>query len=86
MPTELTREQLAKIHEAIFQRRKIEAIKLYREFAGAQLADAKNAVEKISTELEAKEPTKFAPKPKGCTAVLLVVFVVIAAAWYFLRK
>src|SRR5438105_630087 len=73
MPTELTQEQLAKIHAAIFARRKIEAIKLYRHFSGVGLSEAKDWVEKISAEMETQEPTKFSQKPKGCAAVLLLL-------------
>jgi len=86
MPTELTQEQLAKIHSAIFGRRQIEAIKLYREFRGVGLAEAKDAVEKLSTELEAQEPTKFAPKPKGCAAVVLFLGVALAILFWLVAS
>ena len=41
----LTPEQAAEIDEALDRRRKIEAIKLYREWSGLGLREAKEAVE-----------------------------------------
>jgi ribosomal protein L7/L12 len=53
-------ELLAQIKEALFQRRKIEAIRLYREATGAPLAEAKAGVEQLEASLRAAEPDKFA--------------------------
>lgn len=79
MPNEPSQEKLEQLRDAIFARRKIEAIKLYREFSGSGLATSKDYIEKLTEELEAKHPEKFAAKPKGCSvaAVLLAAGVVV---------
>ena len=72
------------IKEALYEGRKIEAIKIYRDQTGAGLADAKQFIEDLADELYAGEPEKFksAPKTGGCTPVLcLVVAGLILAAW-----
>ena len=69
----LSEEQKKAILEAIYARKKIEAIKLVREATNCGLKEAKEFVEKYSDELEVKEPAKFAPKGKGCSAVLVLM-------------
>jgi len=65
------------IHDAIFARRKITAIKLYREQTKAGLAEAKLAVEKMEAELRTSSPDQFtAPQAKGCFP--MIVFAVFA--------
>jgi hypothetical protein len=66
--------KLASITEAIFQGRKIEAIKQYREWTGAGLADAKAAVERLELELRKASPERFttAPSGKGCLGVVVM--------------
>jgi hypothetical protein len=73
MSTPLSDEQLSAIKDALFQGRKIEAIKLYREATHVGLAEAKNAVEKL--ELRKVSPGKFSTTPsgKGCLGVLVVM-------------
>lgn len=81
MPDQPSPEKLEQLRDAIFARRKIEAIKLYREFSGSDLVDAKNYIEKLTSELETQHPEKFAPKPKGCSVaavVLLLGFILLA--------
>lgn len=48
MPAPLTTTQLSAIQDALRVNGKIEAIKLYREFTGAGLAEAKQAVEHLA--------------------------------------
>ncbi|HYG77797.1 MAG TPA: ribosomal protein L7/L12 [Planctomycetota bacterium] len=69
---------LAQIHEALFQNRKIEAIKLYRLMSGSGLKEAKDAVDKMEIELRASSPASFTfakgePAKVGCTGVLVLV-------------
>jgi len=75
MNTEIPKEKLAVIQQALFQGRKIEAIKLYRECLGTGLAEAKTAVDKLELELRSQSPEKFAAKPagKGCLGIILAV-------------
>lgn len=81
---ELPEDKRAAILEAIYSGapRKIEAIKLVREATGCGLKEAKEFVEKLSAELYAKEPQKFAAAPtgkSGCVGVLVAVAVILSA-------
>ncbi|MEW6357644.1 MAG: ribosomal protein L7/L12 [Planctomycetota bacterium] len=69
----LTPEQIQQINEALFAGRRIEAIKLYRDFTGQGLKEAHDFIEVVHKELCEKCPEKFAPgadKAKGCLGVL----------------
>ena len=55
--------------------KKIAAIKLYRRHSGADLKDAKEAVEGIAARLRIA-----APQRAGCLSVLLVLAILLAAA------
>jgi ribosomal protein L7/L12 len=79
---ELTEQQRQAINAEIFGRRKIEAIKLYREATGHQLVDAKNAVEEIEKDLQQREPGKFAKAAgkSGCMSVMAVAALLVSAA------
>ena len=59
MGASIPEESMAPIKEALFQGRKIEAIRLYREYTGTGLGEAKPAVERLEAELRAAEPDKF---------------------------
>lgn len=73
------------IEEALFNGRKIEAIKLYREESGASLADAKQAVEQLEQALRAASPEKFSrPTNAGCTTVILLCLTIPAAIFYWI--
>jgi len=78
---ELPEEKREVILAAIYGGRKIDAIKLVRESANCGLKEAKEFVEKLSDELYAKEPSKFASAPsgKGCAGVVLAVVAILAA-------
>ena len=81
----LSTQQKEAILNAIYARRKIEAIKLVRESAGGGLKEAKDFVEKYSDELEAKSPEKFAPKAKGCSVALTTLVVLAALGFMIVR-
>lgn len=71
--------------EAIFggAPRKIEAIRLVREAMGFGLKEAKEFVEKLSSELYTKAPHRFAASPTGkggCVGVLVAVTVILGVA------
>ena len=82
MTTPLTSEQHQRISEAIFAGRTIEAIKLYREYTGCGLAEAKQFIDAVTAELRARQPEKFnqAKASKGCLSLLLCVLVPLAVA------
>lgn len=67
------------IIDALYAGRKIEAIKLYRETTGTGLAEAKDFVEKLETELRAKQPDKFKSPPggKGCAVGAGVILAMV---------
>ena len=75
-------EKVAAFEAAIYNGRKIEAIKIYRETTGAGLAEAKSAVEKIEAEWRAASPEKFkaAPPGTGCSTVFVLAVITIAIA------
>lgn len=83
------KEELEYLKESLFQGRKIEAIKLYRASTGAELTEAKAAVEAFEKELRDVSPEKFvAPAGnKGCLGVMIVLCVIVALVLvWFLRK
>ena len=60
MPDDPASLQQQRIHDAIFARNKIEAIKLHREMSARKgLAEAKDDIEKLTAELSARFPEKF---------------------------
>jgi len=70
------------IEKTILSRRKIEAIKLYREATREGLAEAKRAVEEMEVDLRHSSPEKFiasANKP-GCSGVLVCAALVAIGA------
>lgn len=84
-PEDIPEEKRRAILEAIFggASRKIEAIKLVREAMGFGLKEAKEFVEKLSSELYAKAPHKFIAPPtgkSGCVGMILAVAAILAAA------
>lgn len=64
MNASIPEESMARIKEALFRGRKIEAIRLYRECTGAGLGEAKATVEQWEAKLRAAEPDQFA-EPGG---------------------
>ena len=69
---------LAEIHEALFQGRKVDAIKRCREVTGARLAEAVHRVERMDDELRAATPEKFIAQPKAPRSILFRVLFVLA--------
>ena len=80
MANELTPEQLTTVSNAIYAGNKIEAIKFYRTASGKDLKDSKDAVEKLTAELEARNPAMFArQRRQGGSLATLVFWGAIAA-------
>jgi hypothetical protein len=65
MSMPIPEEALSQIKEAVVRGRKIEAIRMYREFTGAGLAEAKNAVEQLEEKWRVAEPDAFAAEPES---------------------
>jgi hypothetical protein len=87
MNTPIPENKLAQIKGALFRGQKILAIKLHREATGSGLAEAKNEVEKLESNLRASSPEKFTTTPsgKGCLAIIVMVCVIVGAViiWVF---
>ena len=81
----LTNDQLQSVLAAIREKAKIQAIKLYRDYTGAGLADAKSAVELMAANEEIIDADSDAPPKKGCGAAAMV-FIAIPMVIYFLAR
>jgi hypothetical protein len=57
-PPTIPEEPLGRIREALFRGQKIEAIRLYREYTGSGLIEAKAAVEQLEARLRAAGPDR----------------------------
>ena len=81
----LPAETSEQIQEALFAGKKIQAIKLYRAATNEGLKEAKDAVERMESELRASSPEKFrtaAGKSAGCLSVLLAAGIaLLGLAW-----
>ena len=86
MPHQLTDLQVQQINDALAAGRKVEAIKLYREFTGTGLKEAKDFIDALVPQLQQQDPARFAKAAKsGCASALLVCAAAIvigaATAW-----
>lgn len=84
--------ELELIRNEILAGRKIQAIKLYREATGLELATSKRAVEAMEAEMRATSPDQFQrktpPNSGGCGPVFLLVLVLLiaaGAAWAWMK-
>ena len=69
--TQVSDENMQKIEQLIYNGKKIEAIKMYREFSGKGLRDSKEAVDMLAAELKKLHPEKFvAQASQGCLVLL----------------
>lgn len=70
------------IKDALFIGRKLAAIKLYQQQTGLDLATAKEAIEKLETELRLSSPERFSPpKASGCFSIVVAIGLIGAAWW-----
>ncbi len=86
--TPLNDPQRQEIENQIFAGRKLEAIKLYRDFTGAELVDAKNAVEDLEVDLRRRAPDRFigTAQKSGCLGVVLATVAAAAGVVWLLGK
>ena len=75
MHENLTESKLHEIQNCLFERSKIQAIKLYKEATGEGLKESKEAVERLDEELKSKSPElyKVGPASSGCMSVLALI-------------
>lgn len=59
MSNPISGNDLKEVVNAIVADRKIEAIKLYRQYSGVGLKEAKDSIEELEKKLRAKSPEKF---------------------------
>ena len=87
-PYEFSAEQRRTFGETLYAGKKIEAIKHLREISGLGLADAKDVIERLESELRAAHPERFSTAPAksgGCFA-LLCCLVVTSVLIILLRR
>jgi len=72
---EIPDEVWARIKLALYEGKKIEAIKLYREQTSLGLKESKDFIDKMEAEMREKEPQRFtqAAGGSGCSAVLVLL-------------
>jgi ribosomal protein L7/L12 len=65
------------ILDAIFERRKLDAVKLYRDTKGVSLKAAKEFIEQLTERLEKDCPEQFRPaSTTGCASALFVLVLI----------
>ena len=81
-PTDQQRRDLEK---EIFAGRKISAIKLYRKVTGAELVDARQAIEDMEVDLRRSSPENFISggNKSSCLGVLACAALIAAIAFLF---
>jgi len=84
-------EKLTGVRQLVLERKKIEAIREYRELTNVDLKDAEYTVEEMEYRLLEESPEKFTPekvipKGKGCGASAAVVCVLAAAGVYWIVR
>jgi hypothetical protein len=82
MPHPLSDDQTAALSLALQQGRKIEAIKLFRNYTGFGLKESKDAIESLESDLRAQFPDKFPPPAVassglGFAALILVAVILV---------
>lgn len=83
--SDLSREQIAEISEALFSNQKILAIKLYRDATGSMLLEAKQFIDRLEAELRKTHPESFhTPKSSGCLGLFLILTALPAGGWWLL--
>lgn len=80
---EISEELLSEISEAIIRRKKIAAIKIYREATGCGLKEAKEAIEEITSSLVSDNPKLLAKKSSGCASLIIFGFLVTYVVYRF---
>jgi hypothetical protein len=90
MSNEPSEQQWMDIQQELFAGRKIQAIKLYRQAAGVDLKNAKDAMDAYERKLREQAPDRFTAPPAkaGCVSVILLFVGILAfgcGMWEALR-
>ena len=90
MAEEPTDEQMHRIKDALAARRKIEAIKIYREATGQGLTEAKAFIDALVPKLKEKDPKKYAAlsasQGSGCASLIVACFIPVAGVIVWVVK
>lgn len=78
-------ETAERIANCLFAGRKIQAIKLYREYSGQALKQSKEFVESLEASLRAQQPGRFMP-PSGKSSSRTLAAVTLAISILLLIK
>jgi len=88
--TSLSDKQREQLEKEIFAGRKIGAIKLYRQFTGSGLVEAKRAVDDLEVDLRRQSPERFVggAQKSGCFGMVMmaVIVVVLVVLGFYLRR
>ena len=84
----LNDEQRQEIEAELFASRRIEAIKIYRRITGAELVEAKKAIEDWEVDLRRRLPERFisGSARSGCLGMALLGIVLIGGALFAVLK
>jgi ribosomal protein L7/L12 len=85
MTGELSDDQVRQVTDALAGGSKIEAIKLYREFTGKGLADAKMFIDQLIPKLIEQDPTKYASlsqKSTGCASLIMIGLIITVLLYW----
>lgn len=66
------------ILDAIFENKKLNAVKLYMEVSGASLMESKKFIEALTEQLREESSAEFKPESPGCALLLLFVPALVA--------
>jgi len=82
MATQLTKEQIDAINDAVFAGRKIQAIRLYRAATRLGLKEAKEFIDALESRLREESPELFRePQAAGCSRNAALLIAATAAVY-----
>lgn len=87
MSDDIEKTDLEEIESLIYQGKKIQAIKAYRNATFKGLKESKDYVERLSMELYEKNPARFTAEPSksaGCGTAIFFLGVIGLALWYYM--
>jgi hypothetical protein len=87
MSEEIDKTVEDEITSLIFEGKKIQAIKLYRNATFKGLKESKDVIDKLSLELYEKNPERFSVDPtasKGCGTAIFFLGLICLAFWFLL--
>ncbi|HTD65400.1 MAG TPA: ribosomal protein L7/L12 [Candidatus Limnocylindria bacterium] len=88
MTPNLTPEQRQAFADALYEGKKIEAIKQLRELSGLGLKESKDIIDNLEAELRTAYPERFTSSKKrsGCVLLFILLFPFGVLLWFFFRR